>query len=89
MEASRQRALVSVGVILGALLGILVSSSVGAAFFSRMGGAVEGTFPPLGLVCVFLAEVTTTGTVNYFTLKTLTGGYLAQSTRLMDHKLNS
>ena len=88
-EASRQCALASAGMILGALLGILVSSGVGAAFFSCMGGAVEGALPPLGLVCVLLAEATTIGTVIYFTLRTLTGRHLAQSTRLMDHKSNS
>ena len=88
-EASRQCALASAGMILGALLGILVSSGVGAAFFSCMGGAVEGALPPLGLVCVLLAEATTIGAVNYFTLRTLTGRHLAQSTRLMDHKSNS
>ena len=43
----------------------------------------------LGLVCVLLAEATTIGAVIYFTLRTLTGRHLAQSTRLMDHKSNS
>ena len=75
--------------ILGALLSDLVSSGVGAAFFSCMGGTVKGALPPLGLVCVFLPIATKVGTVIYFTLRTLTGRHLAQSIRLMDHKSNS
>lgn len=88
-EASRQCALAFAGMILGTLLGILVSWGVGAAFFSCMGAAVGGALPPLGLVCVLLAEATTISIVIYFTLRTLTGRHLAQSARLMGRKSNS
>ena len=88
-EAWRQCGLASAGMIPGTLLGILVSSGVGAAFFSCMGGSVRGALPLLGLVCVLLAEATTIGLVIYFTLRTLTGRHLAQSARLVGRKSNS